>query len=349
MNIEQMKKALKQSFKANQPVMLWGAPGIGKSEGMEQLAKEEGMDFIDVRLSQMDAVDLRGIPYRDPETCRTDWATPKIWPTENKPTLIAFDEINHGTQSTLSAAFQAIQERRIGDYNFPDQVRFVAAGNRASDRTYANQMPSALRNRFSHITVDPSEDDWVSWAVKSGVSPLITGFIRFSPQSLNEMQTNSDSKEELARVKIVKGNNAFATPRTWAAANRFIQVATDPNTGKTDHGSIRELLIGTLGAEIATKFNGYVELYRDLPDLDDVIAHPDQHHCPDKAGIIFAICSGLAAKANAKNFKNIIKYILKLPNEYQAMCIKDALSRDMSLSMQPEFATWASKNNHILF
>lgn len=352
MNIEQMKKNLLLALRANQPVMIWGAPGCGKSQGVLQLCEEHKYEFIDIRLSQRDAVDLLGIPFRDPETNRTDWAVPKIWPTENKPTVIMFDEINHGTQSTLSAAFQAIQERQVGEYKFPSEVRFIAAGNRASDRTYANQMPSALRNRFTHITVESSEDDWCKWANQKGLSALITGFIRFSPTSLNEFELHSETREEEKRVQLVKGNNAFATGRSWEAADRLIRQVISHDKNGTEHvdlKAVKQMIIGTVGEEQAAKFLGYAEFYKDLPDLDKLLKNPSNYDVPENSGMQFAICAGLSAKANEKNFKNLVKYILRFPPEFQAMTIKDTLSRDMLLSTTPAFVEWAAENHDIIF
>jgi len=351
-NISEMKQNIELAFAANQPTMIWGSPGCGKSQGVEQVAKELNMKFIDVRLSQMDAVDLRGIPFRDKETNRTDWAVPNIWPTDDVPTVIMFDEINHGTQSTLSAAFQAIQERRIGDFHFPPSVRFLAAGNRAKDRTFANQMPSALRNRFSHITVESSEDDFCKYANSSGFAQLVTGFIRFSPVSLDEFTEHNKSTEEQKRVSAVKKNNAFATPRSWEAVSKLINCVTtiDKNgTELVDLNRAKKMVIGTIGESEASKFFGYANFYKDLPDLNKLIKNPMNYDVPTAPEMQYAICAGLANKATTGNFANVIKYILRLPAEFQAMAVNDALARDVLLSTTPAFATWASNNTDVIF
>ncbi len=337
-----MKQAITIAVNSNTPLMLWGPPGCGKSQGMSQWCKENDYEYIDIRLSQKDAVDLMGIPYRNPKTNRTEWAVPSIWPTDpDKKYLIAFDEIHHGTQATLSASFQAIQERRIGDYFFPDSVRFVAAGNRAKDRTYANQMPSALRNRFGHGDVESGEEDWLSWATSVGIDPRITGFIRFSPPSLNEFIEHSQSEDEKKRASLVKTHNAFATPRSWEATDRVLKVA--------DFKTASNFITGLIGEEIFAKFKGYIDYYQDLPDLDDLIKNPNKFEAPSGLGLQFAIISGLAAKANMKNIPNIVKYILRLPAEMQAYCMKDALSREPTIGATPAFSEWAEANEDILF
>ena len=76
------------------PVMLWGPPGVGKSQIVAQIAQKHGVPVIDIRLSQMEPSDLRGIPFRAGET--VEWAVPGILPNAERhgPTGILFlDEI----------------------------------------------------------------------------------------------------------------------------------------------------------------------------------------------------------------------------------------------------------------
>ena len=44
------------------PVMLWGPPGVGKSQIVAQIGRRHQVPVIDIRLSQMEPSDLRGLP-----------------------------------------------------------------------------------------------------------------------------------------------------------------------------------------------------------------------------------------------------------------------------------------------
>lgn len=55
------------------PLMVWGAPGIGKSSIMRGVAEELGIGFIDVRLAQREPVDIRGLPVPDKESKSVAW------------------------------------------------------------------------------------------------------------------------------------------------------------------------------------------------------------------------------------------------------------------------------------
>ena len=71
------------------PVMLWGPPGVGKSQIIAQVAEKQSVPIIDIRLSQMEPSDLRGIPFR--ETDLVEWAVPAMLP----------DAKRHGGQGIL--------------------------------------------------------------------------------------------------------------------------------------------------------------------------------------------------------------------------------------------------------
>ena len=60
------------------PVMLWGAPGVGKSQIIAQVATRHEVPVIDIRLSQMEPSDLRGIPFRINNF--VEWAVPSMLP-----------------------------------------------------------------------------------------------------------------------------------------------------------------------------------------------------------------------------------------------------------------------------
>lgn len=352
LNIEQMKSALTYAFIADIPVMLWGPPGIGKTQGLYQWAADNDYVVIDIRLSQIEPVDMRGIPYRCPDTNRTMWAIPSMWPDpddHDTKYVIFFDEINHGDKSTMSASFQAIQERALGEYKFPKGCRFAAAGNRAKDRGIANLMPVPLRNRFLHLEIYSAMADFVGHALRTKFHELVIGFARFSPDSINELIEHNNTEEEHKRAAEARTHNAISTPRTMEMVSKILYSATDAQTGKIDFDGIKPLILGAIGEEVAVKFNGYAQFYKDLPDMDKLIKNPSNFDIPDNPGMLHAISIGLAARVNAKNAENVVKYVLRMPQEFQAYCMKDAVSRDMSLIATQAFADWSDDNANVLF
>jgi len=124
------------------PTFLWGAPGIGKSSIVKQIAQSRGIGFIDLRLALMDPTDLKGIPFYDKESHTALWAPPAFLPKEGEGILF-LDELNSAAPSVQASAYQLILDRKVGEYELPDGWAIVAAGNREGDRGVTSRMPSS--------------------------------------------------------------------------------------------------------------------------------------------------------------------------------------------------------------
>ena len=131
-------------------VMLWGPPGVGKSQGIRQIAKEineqtgKRVDITDVRLLLFNPVDLRGIPTANADKTLAVWLRPKIFQmdeNEDVINILFLDEISAAPQSVQAAAYQITLDRTVGEHRLPDNCIVLAAGNRVTDRSVAYTMP----------------------------------------------------------------------------------------------------------------------------------------------------------------------------------------------------------------
>jgi len=193
------------------PLMIWGAPGIGKSDLVRESAAAHRYPLIDLRLSQLEPTDLRGIPLHDKGKVR--WVSPDELPDEARdgPHGVLFlDEINAAPPPVAAAAYQLILDRRLGAYRLPDGWSIVAAGNRLDDRGITYVMPAPLANRFMHVHLQADADAWLAWAARSGISPVLRDFMAEAP-------------EWLARFVPEPEVKAFPSPRSWAFADRIIK------------------------------------------------------------------------------------------------------------------------------
>ena len=112
------------------PVMLWGPPGVGKSDMVAQIGARREVPVIDIRLSQMEPSDLRGIPFRDGG--RVEWAPPAMLPDADRhgeTGILFLDEITSAPPSVSAAAYQLILDRRLGEYQVPEGWAIFASGN----------------------------------------------------------------------------------------------------------------------------------------------------------------------------------------------------------------------------
>ena len=328
MNIERAARVLEAYLAADVPAFLWGAPGIGKSDLVKQIADKASLPLIDVRAVLLDPVDLRGLPMVDQASRTATWAAPGFLPQaqrDGERGILLLDELNAAPTSVMAACLQLILNRRLGEYVLPPAWRIVAAGNRQSDRAAAQRMPSALANRFSHIEVEPDVGAWRLWANANNVDPLIVAFLAFRPELLHKMD-GSDLR-------------AFPTPRAWSQVAKVAPKAPD---------DIRmNLVAGLVGEGPAGEFEAFVRLYRSLPPIASIIADPKKAIVPTEPATLFAVSIALGRYATRENFEAVMTYGRRLPKEFAIVLCLDAVKRDPTLLETAAFVAWARDNQDV--
>jgi MoxR-like ATPase len=314
------------------PVMLWGPPGVGKSEMVRQVALRHQVPVIDVRLSQMEPSDLRGIPFRQGEL--VEWAVPGILPNAERhgtQGILFLDEITSAPPSVSAAAYQLILDRRLGEYQIPEGWAIFAAGNRQGDRGVTYTMPAPLANRFSHFDVEAHLDDWVAWAYQNNIDERVIAFLRFRPELLFDFDPAHNPV-------------AFPSPRSWAFAHRSLQKFADmPDLLQ---GALQACVGPAAGIELAA----FVNSLDKMPDLDDIVAGKEVP-VPTEIDLQYAVAAALVGRAirakDGTDAEPVIGHILDYANgfpqrEMGVMLVSD-LHRAIgeSLFQVPQFATWA--------
>ena len=149
MKASNITKVVQKLIDKKLPVFIWGAPGIGKSSIVKQIAKEQELNFLDLRLSLLDPTDLKGIPFFNAETKEGVWAKPSFLPSiEGSKGILFLDEINTAPPAVQASAYQLILDRKVGEYELPEGWSIVAAGNRENDRESCVQNAAATGKPF---------------------------------------------------------------------------------------------------------------------------------------------------------------------------------------------------------
>ena len=252
------KKSILKCFKKKRPLFIWGPPGIGKSDIVEEVTKDLGGYMIDLRMAQMEPTDIRGIPFFNKELGVMDWAPPIELPTEEfaaqYPIVVLFlDEMNSAMPSVQAVGYQLILNRRVGKYVLPDNVVLIAAGNRDSDKGVTYRMPMPLANRFIHIELRPDFTSWQEWAVGKGIHQDVVGYLGFAKQDLYDFEAKSSSR-------------AFATPRTWTFVSELLE------DDDCDAETLYHLVAGTVGEGLATKFMAHRKIASKMPNPSDILS-----------------------------------------------------------------------------
>lgn len=313
------------------PVYMEGPPGVGKSDCWRQLAEESKIGFIDLRLAQLDPVDLRGLPKHkaDKHGETTVWARPDFWPVEERDGpkgIILFDELGDCGKAMQSAAYQIILDGRAGPHVIPEGWYRCGAGNNQKHRAGAQPMSSALANRFAWIEVDSDVDCFREYGIKVGLHHLILGFIKFRPALLHDMKSEGALK-------------AFPSPRSWAKAALVCDAPAD----------IRMKLIrGCVGDGAAGEFEAFMRSM-DLPELDEILADPKKCRIPDQPGHKYALGSMLSQYMTKENMDKIHAYIRRdqFGRDFQICCMLDATKRDALLTETRAFIQFANENQDL--
>jgi hypothetical protein len=315
------------------PVMLWGAPGVGKSRIVADIARARGVLLIDIRLSQMEPTDLRGIPFRKVDM--VEWSVPAMLPDEvrhGSRGILFLDEINAAPPTVSAAAYQLILDRRLGEYRVPAGWAIFAAGNRQGDRGVIYGMPAPLANRFTHYELDPHLDDWVAWAYDTGVDPRIVAFLRFRPELLFDFDP--------AHNPI-----AFPSPRSWEFAHLALQkFASSPEL-------LADALQACVGKAAGIELKAFIDNMDRLPDVDAIL-RGDRSDVPTDIDLQYGVAAALVRRARdarqdaeaTRVYGHILDYARGFPQREMGIMLVTDMHRSIGRPLYdvPQFADWAN-------
>ncbi|MDA3813713.1 MAG: AAA family ATPase [Candidatus Cloacimonetes bacterium] len=332
MRPKQLNQAIKFAIKHKYPLLIKGSPGIGKTEILTQACLETGTELIVSHPVVSDPTDFKGLPFPVKGEHRATFL-----PfgdllniiNADRPTVFFLDDLGQASASVQAAAMQLLLARRINGHKVSDHVVFLAATNRRQDRAAVQGILEPVKSRFASILeLEVNIDDWVEWAIENDMPVELIAFIRFRPNLLHDFKPTGD---------IINTPN----PRTVANVGKIMNAGLPKNTEF-------EMISGAAGEGFAAEFLGFLKVYRDLPDIEKLIADPMGTDVPDEPSVLYAVCGAISASAKKTSFGNIIKYTDRLPGEFQVLLIKDAIKRNKLLANTKEFAAWAIKHADVV-
>ena len=299
-------------------IMIWGAPGIGKSSVVSAVAKKNKLEFIDLRLSQLAPTDIRGLP--EPRDGISYWCPPEFLPTSGKGILF-FDEVNMAPPAIQGIAQQLILDREVGSYKLPEGWFVWAAGNRKEDHAAVFDMPAPLSNRFFHLEVTTGLNEFKQYAIKNDIDDRIISFINFRPKLLHKIDKNSPS---------------WPSPRQWVKSNNLLKANLDIDPA--------------VGAAAAAEFRSFCKIYITLPDIDKILSGRSSPEFPDDLSAKYALCCALAMRAKSTaQIKNSLVYLANnSTSEWLNQCTIDIYSILKEKGKGNELIEVLSKNTELL-
>lgn len=335
------------------PLMVWGAPGLGKSSILRDAAAELGIGFIDVRLAQREPVDIRGLPVPGPDGVK--WLVASEWPRDPASRgVILFDEITAADRSLQVAAYEFILDRRLGElYRVPDGWYICAAGNRAEDRAVASTMSSALANRFLHVELQEDAESWIAWARTHDIHPSVTGFIRYRPELLFRQEG-----ENLER--------GWPSPRAWERVSRMVELFGGEGAGGVGGRLLGKAVHGLVGNRAGVEFLAFHKLNETFDDVLEMMTDPDRPvKVPEAADRRYALCAAAAylvwrgkdEAEEARRIDGFYRVCMALTSDFASLAMMDAMAGRRrgeesaaaeKLFRHPRYAEWAAKHGKAL-
>ncbi len=317
------------------PVFIWGAPGIGKSSIVKEIAQKDRLEFIDLRLSLLDPTDLKGIPFFDEQSREGVWAKPSFLPKEEDESqgILFLDEINTAPPAVQASAYQLILDRRVGEYQLPKGWSIIAAGNRENDRGVVYKMPPPLANRFVHFEMEVDFEDWKRWAYSREIDASIIAFLAFDKEMLFTFDPGSNEK-------------SFATPRSWEYVDTIIKSGIENEL-------ILDSISGAVGREGAVSYISFKRVMEELPDLSAILEGTIMEiEKSDDPKLMMALSIGLVNRLRESkeedHIDNVLLFSLGLPGEYAIMLVKDMQLNGIDVEGSEVWGDWVQKFAYLL-
>jgi hypothetical protein len=304
--------------------MLWGTRGVGKSSIVRQVADHYGVPLVDLRLTTIEPVDIRGAIYADDALGKTVWFPPEFLPSPDAPAGILFlDELTAADQRLQISAYSLILDRRVGNYRLPDGWQVVAAGNASFHDAVSHDMGTALADRMFHFNVQTVIEAFLAHAIAMDFAPEVMAYLKVRPDRLDDTQT------QLANDHLIG-----ASPRGWEDISNVLR------SGLSESAK-RVFVQGRIGAANAAEFFGVL---REIQAAVDVVRLLGAKRGDETVALLPRTLDGLygmifgllAASREAPALARALEIIEQLPEVRgtTALPVREAQTLAMELLMQ---------------
>jgi hypothetical protein len=324
MNQKDLAETLNHCLTNRLPLIVEGAPGIGKTAIAVNEAKSLGMDVLVTYPVTENPTDYGGVLWPDVEKGIAT-ALPKdlLHKALNatKPTMFMIDDFGQGVQMTQNAAGHLIHARTVGGRKLPDCVTFVINANRRTDRAGSQAIVSTIISRASTtVTLTPTVEHFLPHAFEIGMHPAITKYLKTAPQNLYT-ETPDTGKP-------------YPCPRSWEAASKLLSFP--------EHLQ-QELLVGAVGS-CAVDMLAVSRLMHHELNAEEALRDP-KYKLPSKPDHMIAIVSACAYYGVDK-VKQALALVTRLQNsgmgEFGGFLLAELLARKPNIAYSAEFIKFAN-------
>jgi len=327
----QLKAILSKSMVARKPVLITGAPGVGKTSIVKECCDEYGFELIVSHPVVSDPTDYKGLPFmKDGEAHFMPFSDLQRLITATKPTCFFLDDLGQASPAVQSSAMQLLLSRQINGFKISDQVTFIAATNRKKDKAGIVGMLEPVKSRFSTIlNLDVDLNDWILWALRSNIPTELIAFLRFRPNFLIDFQPTTDLTNS-------------PSPRTIENVSDHMQMKHEENVEYIVYA-------GAAGQAFAGELMGFLKIFRRLPDPDAVLMNPTIFdYNPEEPAVAYALNGAITKRATKDNFDRVVEYSKRLPKEFGVMLVRDCINTNFEVTQSRAYIDWCATNKDVL-
>lgn len=331
-------------------VYLRSGPGRGKTTtlcrapGILASATGKTMGLVVINgglLNEMDAVGYL-VPKHHETYSESLFTRPFWWVTTEGKTLeqydggiILVDEADKMPVEAKKVIGEAALSRRLGPHTLPPGWVVWMAGNRSQDRSGSTKELDHLINRRQEIDIDDDIESLMDWMLENGVSPVTQHFAR-------------ENTQIVFPTEIPKEQGPWCTPRSLCSADTYMQRLAGPKGELPMDNDIKEEISGRIGRAASAQFFACVQLDREMPKFERIIADPKGVKVPDKADARMLISYKLAHMVDDKTAEPVITYMNRLPKEFSVTFASAACRRAPGLVRTKAFDAWAKENSALM-
>lgn len=330
LNPKQLQQLLAATIPARMPVLIQGAPGVGKSDIVAHAAEAANADIIISHPVVSDPTDFKGLPGIVADAAEfLPFGELRKAIEADKPTVFFLDDLGQAPPAVQAACMQLILARRVNGHMVSPHVCFVAATNRRQDRAGVAGLLEPVKSRFSTIVeLVPDLDSWCAWALSNNMPVELISFVRFRPNLLHDFKPSVDLTNS-------------PCPRTVANVGRLMQLGIPSELEYP-------VFSGACGNGFAAEFLGFLKIARKLPNPDVILMNPQAAEVPTDPATLYALCGALSRKASDATIDRLTEYCNRLPAEFSVLLMRDAIKIAPEIQYCKGFVSWCTSHSDVL-
>src|SRR3990167_3519524 len=324
--------AVKQ-FKNQEPFLVVGPPGVGKTDLIQLATKRAKMGLIVSHPAVSSPIDYKGLPMpgKNGDANFVPIGDLRRIVEAKKPTVFFMDDIGQASVEVQKALMQLFRARQVGEHKVSDHVTFCGATNAAEHRAGVGQMLEPVKSRFATIVkLETDVDQWIEWALDGGIQPAVVAFIMWKRNLLHDFQPSP-------------GLTNSPCPRTVENVSKELACGHDPEI-------LPAIVEGAAGKGFATEFCAFLQVYSQLPDVKKILEDPDTVQIPsDRPDIAYALTTSAADAVETRQMNNFVKLLEKFDKPVEVLGMLLLKERGVKFQETPAFVKWAQRNQDYLF